>query len=294
MVRMLVTGARGLLGGACLAVAAADGHAVTAVVRPGARPAAGRWDVLEADLAAPGAAGRVLEAVQPQAVLHCAAMAAPAACQQDPPAAWRINAAVVEELVAAAAAGQIRLIHVSTDLVFDGTRGLLDERALPRPRSVYGQTKAAADAAVLGSSGNACVVRPSLLLGDGPRTPDGALRRALLAGQRPGLFVDEWRTPAFATDVAACMVALATHPFRGLLNVAGPRHLTRYNLGVGLAHLWGLDPGLVRPVRLRNVPMVPPRCADTRLRTATLRQLAPALPLPRAVLQSPADRVQRR
>lgn len=283
---LLVTGATGLLGQACVVWARRRGWHVRAVgfhhapltQDPGVHP-------MQADLTQRAAVERAMDGVV--AVVHTAAMAQPAACEADPAGAWRLNAEVPASLAQCAAQRGARFIHVSTDLVFPGNAGVLEETSPTAPLSHYGHTKVASENAVLGNHAGALVVRPSLLLGPSPRGDRGVdevLLAQLQRGERPRLFVDEFRTPALAADVAHTLVALLERPaVTGLLHVAGPQHLSRLELGQRVCAHAGLDGALLQPVRLADVPMVPPRAPDTRLSTARLRQIVPSAFLPRPV-----------
>ncbi|MBI5496856.1 MAG: sugar nucleotide-binding protein [Deltaproteobacteria bacterium] len=288
MTRLLVTGGTGLLGGAVVEGARGRGWDVTASCRrvPGRSPADGvAWAAL--DLAEPGAAGALVERVRPDAVIHTAAMTSPAEAEADPARAFRVNAAAAGEMAAACARAEARIIHLTTDLVFDGQSGPYGEEDVPTAASAYGRSKAASEAAVAAAHADHVVVRTSLLLGRsarGDRGVDEAMERTLRAGGRARLFVDELRTPLAADDLAAVLLALCGHAYRGLLHVAGPAAVSRYDLGVRIARARGLDLSLLEAVRMADVPgLVPPRAPAPVLRTDRLRALLPALPRPRAL-----------
>src|SRR5262249_19700295 len=116
------------------------------------------------DLGDPDAARAAFRAARPELVLHPAALARIADCQRDPDLAYRINtrgSALLAELASEAGA---RLLLVSTDLVFDGERGGYREEDAPSPLSVYGRSKADAEAAVLAAP-RTVVARVGLLYG---------------------------------------------------------------------------------------------------------------------------------
>jgi dTDP-4-dehydrorhamnose reductase len=160
--------------------------------------------------------------------------------------------------VADAAAGVgARLVHLSSDLVFDGSKGspyTEDDRACPI--SDYGQAKADAERAVLAAHPQALVVRTSLIYG-GAR-PSRAEQAALETAGSTVFFEDELRSPVVVSDLAAALLELLETDLTGVLHVAGPDVVSRYELARLFAEAHGRPPediargtiatsGLVRP-----------------------------------------------
>jgi dTDP-4-dehydrorhamnose reductase len=142
------------------------------------------------------------------------------------------------ELARLAVERGFRLVHVSTDLVFGThsapTLGFLETDS-PGPMSVYGATKLEGERSVLAANPAALVARLPLLCGDAFGRGLGAsdsVRAAVARGERPRLFTDEWRTPLDAADAARALVELVDAEFAGILHVAGPVRMTRYELGL--------------------------------------------------------------
>jgi len=290
----LVTGAGGFLGAHVVAAAVAAerardarGRVVGAARDPGAAPRFGsprdaaRW--VGVDLAAPHAADELLAELSPLRVLHCAALARVAACEDDPAAAENLNARLAGELARACARLGIRLVHVSTDLVFgarEAPAGGFAEDAAPEPVSAYGRTKAAGELAVLDAHPAALVARLPLLYGDSAGRGAGAsdsLLAAVERGEVPALFVDEWRTPLEVENAAEALVELARGERSGILHVAGPERVTRHELGLAVLEAMGLAPGdarpLVRAARRAEVPTRGARPGDVSLSSAAARAL---------------------
>jgi dTDP-4-dehydrorhamnose reductase len=246
--RVLLTGASGFLGSAVRDELVARGHELLAVGhRPGG---AGR----AADLSQPGAAARLVEELAPDAVLHAAAMADIAPCAADPALARRVNAEAPAELAAASARRGARLLHVSTDQIFDGSRAGWREEDVPAPLHEYGASKLAGERGVLAACPGALVVRTALLTGEargGRRSASSALLELLARGGRPALFIDEWRTPLAVADAARALADLLEREecWRGalpgapgrILHLGGPERLTRLELGRRIAAAAGFD-----------------------------------------------------
>ena len=158
MSHFLVTGASGLLGlNFSLAV---DGkvHQVTGVANT--LPMAwATFKNVQAELTEPGVFQRLLEEHKPDVVLHCAALANIDSCETDPDLAKRVNSDLPGEIASSCRQMGIRLIHISTDAVFDGMRGNYREEDETNPLSVYAQTKQDGEMAVLSAYPEAMVAR---------------------------------------------------------------------------------------------------------------------------------------
>jgi dTDP-4-dehydrorhamnose reductase len=143
---------------------------------------------------------------------------------------WTTN--VDAAATVAAAASHARLVHLSTDLVFDGARGRYRETDEPAPVNAYGCSKLAAERRVVAAHPQATVVRTSLIYG----RPDGRQERLAREGTR--FFVDERRSPVHVDDLAAAVLELLDLDVPGPLHVAGADDVSRYELAL----LLGADP----------------------------------------------------
>ncbi|MBK8975222.1 MAG: sugar nucleotide-binding protein [Planctomycetes bacterium] len=235
--RLLVTGTSGYLGHHLVARAVARGIDVRCAARSGAE--------LPLDLDDVRGAAALVGRAGCDVVLHAAAMARMGDCDQDPVAATRRNG----EFTAALCATGVPVVHVSTDLVFDGVAAPYGSGDEPRPLGAYGRSKRAGELGVLAARGT--VVRVPLLFGpssDGRRGATDMLRAAAADGRTPTLFEDEFRTPLHVQDAADALLDVALGVARGtaargprVLHVAGPERVSRLALAERFRALHGLD-----------------------------------------------------
>lgn len=264
--RLLVTGGAGFLGSEVCRQAVAAGVEVVST-RHHREPPHGT--PLRLDLADAAAVDDVFADVVPEVVVHTAYRQSEEHLERD---VVRATANVAR----AAAATGARLLHVSTDLVFDGAReppARYAEDDEPQPVSAYGRAKLAAERSVLVAVPRALVVRTSLLYGD----PGGAQER-LARREDVTFYTDEIRTPVHVADLAAALLELAARTgVGGILHVAGPEALSRLELARLLApereHRAGPSPPDAD--RARNVAL-DSSCASTLLRTR-IRSVAESL-----------------
>jgi dTDP-4-dehydrorhamnose reductase len=273
---VLVTGAAGLLG-AALCESAPAGRPVVAQVRRTALPPAlaARVAVERLELLDEAAVAARLDRYRVGAVLHPAARTVPLDCEDHPAAAAADNVEVPRRLVRLCAARGIPLVHVSTDLVFDGRAGPYRETDATAPISVYGRTKAAAEALVTAAPAT-LVARVPLMLGRSPagrRSADEAIAAAVRQGAEVTLFDDEWRTPINALLAARLLWELLARGATGIVHVAGRDRITRWELGCAVAARLGLPRERLRRTSLADFRGRPPRPPDVSLDTARLAAL---------------------
>ena len=164
-----------------------------------------------------------------------------------------------------------RLIFISSDLVFDGTKGDYREDDPTAPLSVYGRTKVAAEQAVLsriGQGADCLMVRTSLIIGADRFGLTGNLawmEGLIRSGESIPLFVDEFRNPVAAAELARGLRLLARRAEPGLYHLAGPDKMSRFELGRVLCRAMGWPEKLLQSTRLADLVLDPPRPADVSL-----------------------------
>jgi dTDP-4-dehydrorhamnose reductase len=164
----------------------------------------------------------------------------------------------------AATAVGARLIHMSTDLVFDGEKGApYVEEDEPTPLTPYGRAKADAERAVREEHPHALVVRTSLMYGGAEPGP----QERMVADPDAAFFTDELRSPVHVADLAAALLELAGGDRSGILHVAGADALSRHEF----ARLLSADPDRVRSATIEGSGLLRPReCVLSSARAAAL------------------------
>jgi dTDP-4-dehydrorhamnose reductase len=260
--RVLVTGARGMLGtDVCAALAAAGDVAL---------PTARSGDVTHLDCADFPAARRVLAELRPDAVIHCAAYTAVDAAESDPDGAYRGNALASWAVAAACAERDIPLCAVSTDFVYDGAKAEPYTEFDPvNPLGVYGASKLAGENSVREVWPKHWIVRTSWLYGlHGKCFPNTILNAA---ATRPELKVvaDQRGTPTYTPDLAAALVRLLDNPLYGTYHVANSETATWHEFASEALSQAGLNTP-VHPIRTEEWPVPARRPANSALRMYAL------------------------
>ncbi len=234
---ILLAGASGLVGSAFARAAARRGHRVVGVVGSFSGPLEGLAERRVVDLTNEGATTTAVLDVFPQAIVNCAALSVPEQCDANPALAQAMNAALPALLARLAHHVSARLVHLSSEQVFDGTRDTPYSAADPvSPINLYGRQKLESERAVHAAAAEfAVTVRPPLLMGNsaaGQRSNHERLLADWAAGRTPKLFTDEFRQPCTAENLAEAMVELCERPdLRGVFHWAGTDLVSRHELG---------------------------------------------------------------
>ncbi len=143
-------------------------------------------------------------------------------------------------LVRAASQVGARLIHISTDSIFDGTEPLYDETAAPTPVNAYGRVKAAAEK-IIAAYDNHVIVRTSLIYSlDEMDHGTQWMAAALRAGQPVTLFDNQLRNPVWVNTLSLACLELAVNDFTGIINVAGRQEMSRAEFALKMLDWWGV------------------------------------------------------
>lgn len=162
----------------------------------------------------------------PDVVIHCAAMARVDECEQNPEAAFRINAEGGANLATACRGAKCHLIAVSTDYVFDGEKGApYHEFDAVNPINVYGRSKLEAERAIQRILPDAAIVRTAWLFGLGPCFAARAIQMAQ-EGQRMRFVDDKWGSPTYTVDLANQIAKIAENRLRGVFHIVNDGRAT--------------------------------------------------------------------
>lgn len=212
--RVLITGARGQLGRALVELGRGQGWQLWA------------YDLPELDLADVGAVQEAVRTAQPEVIFNAAAFTAVDRAEEEPEAAFTVNAKAVATLAELSDEVGALLVHVSTDYVFDGrNQRPYKEDDPPNPLSVYGKSKLAGERAA-SQARHHLIVRTSWLFGRGWNFVE-AIRKQLLNGARElQVVADQTGRPTYAEDLALALVGLVKAGASGVFHVANSGETT--------------------------------------------------------------------
>lgn len=279
--RVAVTGANGLLGGAAVNLLAGR-HALLAVGRGACRLRPGPYAWVDADLGDGRSVEAALRDFGAEAVLHAGAMTDVDACERDPEAAWRVNVGGTEQVARACRALGARLVAVSTDYVFDGDAGPYGEGDVPNPRGAYARSKRCGEDAALLLAPDCAVARVAVVYSGRPgakATFATQVVEKLTRGEPVKAFSDQIVSPTLAENGAGMTLELLLETdYRGILHTAGATALDRVEFAEKVAARFGLRAEIVR-VRTAEVKLLAPRPLRVGLRVERAAALLREKPL---------------
>ena len=251
---ILCTGATGLVGYNFVKAASAAGHNVVAVCGKNALPPLRGVKSVSCDLSDAEAVQRMVLDAFPEAIVNCAAISHPADVDANPELAEKLNVALPANLAVLADHVNARFIHLSTDMVFDGSCPPYKNTDIPMPSTFYGTTKLMAEKRVLKVSASTTVVlRLSHVCGNSlstRRSLHEKLLRSWAAGEKTNARTDEIKCPLSVLRLADLLCELCERPnVSGIYHFAGLEPISRYEMAARVARHFGLDPDeFVNPV----------------------------------------------
>lgn len=230
----------------------------------------------ELDITDSVALDRAFEETQPELVFNCAAFHNVDACEREPDAAWSANVRAVRDLARRGA----RLVHLSTNYVFDGRREEpYGEHDNPSPRSIYALTKLAGEYAALAYAEDALVVRSAGLYGlHGSASKGGNFVQRMIARAREqdalSVVADQRLQPTFTADLAQALLDAVNAGASGLLHLTASGACSWHEFTTAIMQQAGIDV----PVNATSTE-VPPGGTDRPLNGVLARPRADAMGL---------------
>ncbi len=248
--RILVTGSNGLLGQKLVDLISSGNDYLIATAKSSLVVDLSKGEFHLLDVTDVSTLEKVVAQTQPDVIIHTAAMTQVDHCETEQEKCWLNNVEAVENLVKACEKFSVRLIHLSTDFIFDGTHGPLDETEKPNPLSFYGKSKLAAEELIQKSKIDWAILRTVLVFGV---TKDMSrsnivlwVKKSLEEGKTIQVVNDQWRTPTLAEDLAMGCYLAASKKAKGIYNVSGETMMTPYDIAMATAAFFKLDASLIK------------------------------------------------
>ncbi|HMV10419.1 MAG TPA: SDR family oxidoreductase [Cyclobacteriaceae bacterium] len=249
--KILVTGANGLLGQKLVSLLQEKGniHVVATARGKSAQPIT-QGEFRSLDVTDNNQVEKLVSETKPDVIIHTAAMTQVDDCETKRDECILNNVTAVEHLVAACRAHNIHLVHVSTDFIFDGSTGPLDELAEPNPVNFYGESKLAAEKAIQSSGISWSILRTVLVYGvtnDMSRSNIVLwVKKSLEEKKTISVVNDQWRTPTLAEDLAQGCYLAAIKKAQGVFNISGKDFMSPFDIAVQTAKFFKLDASLIQ------------------------------------------------
>lgn len=188
---------------------------------------------------------------KPDVIVHCAGMVNVDLAEVERELTWKSNVRSVEYLIESARKTDARILHISSDYVFDGLKTPYAENAAPNPVNYYGRTKLASENVLRSSGVNHCILRASFFYGvEVHQKPSFAVNviKALEKNESFEAFDDLYASPTLIDDIAFAVIRAVEYKKNGIYHISGSEMISRYEFAKRIALAFRLNPSLIIPI----------------------------------------------
>lgn len=266
--RIFITGGGGLLGSKLAEISLKEGFEVFSGYNH-CLPEKGA--PVKFDLAVDSSIRKAIDLARPEVVFHTAALTDVDKCEVERDLACQINTRGTKLLAEAAKNTGAFLIYISTDYVFDGSRGMYKENDVANPISHYGYTK------LLGEKYAECVARTCVIYGSRPASGKVNFALWILQNLQKGegikIVTDQYISPTLNTNLARMLLDVGDKRLEGTYHLAGAERISRYDYACRLADVFGMDKSLISPSKMADIGWRAKRPMDSSMDVSKAVQL---------------------
>ena len=209
----------------------------------------------------------IVSKLNPEAIIHLAAITDVDLCEKEKELALKINAHATETLSKLAAKHHAFFVYVSTDYVFDGVEGMRKESDKTNPLGFYGKSKLEGELAVMNLASSWCIARTSTPFGLHPTKKSFPvwITENLLDHKQINVIVDQFTSPTYASNLSKMLIEIAKRQIVGVIHLAGATRISRYEMAELLAEKLYLDKKFLKPVSINEMNWIAKRPKDSSL-----------------------------
>lgn len=226
----------------------------------------------------------IIDKVVPDVVIHAASIGSVDFCERQRNICKLVNVDGTKHLVNACKKISSHFIYLSSNAIFDGKNPPYSELSATNPVNYYGTTKLAGETLINSSGLNATIVRPVLMFGwnlsSQRKNPATWIIDELRNDKTVRLVSDVFNNPVLNTDVARVIWEIIANKQLGIFHVAGYDRVSRYEFGLAVAKVFGLNSKLITSVTSNYFPEIAPRMPDTTYDTSYIKKMLGFSPRP--------------
>ncbi len=269
--KILITGSNGLLGQAIVSIFTreSDFELVLSSVEETSNINL-NYKYIQLDITSKEQVKKTVSEIAPDLIINCAAYTDVDGCETERVLSWKLNVDAVKHLIIAARPNNVKIVHFSTDYVFDGKNGPYDELAKPNPISFYGRSKLAAENALITSGIKYAIIRTMVLFGIGSKVKTNFatwLVNKLSAGERINIVDDQIGNSTIVDDLAYGTLKLIEAEKEGIYNIAGKDIESRLEFTYKLCDVFGYKKELINIIKTKDLNQPAPRPLNSGLIT---------------------------
>jgi dTDP-4-dehydrorhamnose reductase len=199
---------------------------------------------------------KFIHGIMPDAIINCAAYTDVDKCETERELCWKLNVDAVKNLIIASRISNAKVIHYSTDYIFDGKNGPYSEDATPNPVSFYGRSKLASENALLSSGIDFAILRTVVLFGMGVNVKQNFaiwLFNKLKVGEPVNIVDDQISNNTMVDDLAYGTLKIIEKNSKGIYNIAGKDIISRIEFAMILCDVFKFDRNLVNRIKTKDL-----------------------------------------
>lgn len=254
MKKVVITGSNGLLGQTLmnLLLKEQDSYKVFGLSKGENRSGRSDFEYYSLDITDEETLKKTLQEINPNFIIHTAAMTNVDACEDDKENCKKLNVDAVQNLTEICNEMNSHMIHISTDFIFDGIQGYYKETDIPNPLSYYGMSKLNSEKILISSKINFTILRTILVYGQvnnlGRNNIVLWVKEMLENGKEITIVDDQFRMPTYVEDLALACKSAIDKKARGIYNISSSELLSVYQIAQQIAIVFGLDKTLIKPI----------------------------------------------
>jgi dTDP-4-dehydrorhamnose reductase len=257
MKRILITGANGLLGQAITSLfkRESDFDLLQSSVEDAPFLDIG-LDYIKMDITNKEEVKKTVNKYSPDVILNCAAFTDVDKCETEREQCWRLNVDAIKNLIISARPNNLKIIHYSTDYIFDGKNGPYKEDSIPHPISFYGRSKLASENALIISGVDSIIIRTMVLFGVGIKVKSNFALWMVnnLRNNTPINIVDDMiGNSTMVDDLAYGTLKALERDARGIYNITGADIISRFDFAMILCDVFNFNKTLVRKIKTKDL-----------------------------------------
>ena len=264
--KILVTGAGGLLGSKIVKLASKCNHEVYGLYLNNPPPVGFK---IKMDITDFNGIEKLINHLKPHVIIHCAAITDVDLCEKNNDLAFKVNYEATKVIAKAAERVDAYMIYMSTDYVFDGLKGMYREEDQPNPINIYGLTKLLGELAVMENCSRSLIARASVIYGSKPAS--GKVNFALWvieklkSKEKIKVLKDQYVSPTLNTNLALMILNALEMNLTGIMHMSGATRTSRYEFAIQIAKKFNLDETLVEEAYMDEMKWIAKRPRDSSL-----------------------------
>ena len=215
----------------------------------------------------------VIKKLQPDVMVHAAAFTNVDKCEVEKEKAYDINVEGTKNVAMASNEIGAKIIYISTDYVFDGTKGFYEEKDKTNPISYYGLTKLEGEKAVQEICDDFIIARTSVIYGAHKKNFATWVIKELREENQIKIITDQWVSPTLNVDLAEQILALIEKDEKGIFHTAGGERINRYDFVVEMARVFDFNEKLIIPATSKEMNWIAKRPMDSSLNVSKISKI---------------------